>query len=628
MTIPLHLTLTGRPLLLHAPVVPEMQSMLAQAYSDRAGRLADRAHRRGANKPSLLKSVFGIGSALPDPEDVAASAYSGDIAGLAATHPAARLPLASRPATSMAEPYLAQITIHGPLLNRAEILCGELCVDGYDRITADIEAAMADPACLGIFLDIDSPGGMVNGCFELSDRIRDWSADKPIVAFTDGLACSAAYAVACAATELHGALTAMIGSIGVIYGRLDTSARDADKGLATHFFTTGTRKAFGHPELALGEQELAETQAEIDKLGAMFFDRVAIARGLTVDAVRDLQAGYFLTDDAIAHGLADSQMTRAAALARLADLAATPPASADNGPHDVPADPAPADAGAGGGSKPKSAVRPTARRRPAKPNGSSPIDPPDQSASSPAGMSPVITSTAKETPMSIKTLRARASLSALLCASAASIAMAETPGLDRTALTAAVETETDETVAAMDDEDVDAMTDDEDTDAMEEEAEDEDEPVEAASDEDMDAAEDDESEDAPSARVVATRIARKATAAVTAGTQASAKPKRRKAAKAAKTDAIDPATAQAIQGLKEANGREQQAAALSITPGMTVDNAQRILAASGKATGSRLAGVPDPNIGSSGSGKPKVSAFEQAQIASAASMHKRAGHAA
>lgn len=585
MTIPLHLTLTGRPLLLHAPVVPEMQAMLESAYSDRAGRIADRAHRRAARKPGLLGGLF-TRDQDGDDDAVLASDIT-DAPGPAAAQAARRIPMGSVPMEPRNDPYIAEITIRGPLLNRPEYFMGMLCVDGYSRIEADMGEAMADPNCIGIFLDIDSPGGMVNGCFELADRIRAWRDDKPIVAFTDGLACSAAYALAGSATELHGTLTAMIGSIGVIYGRLDTSKRDSDKGKPVHFFTSGSRKAFGHPELELGEQELAETQTQIDTLAAMFFDRVADARGITVDAVRDLQAGYYLTDAAIGHGIADTRIDRAAALARLTTLATTAPEpSTDPDPADDPAA-----AGLGGKT-----TLPTAAIRPAS------------------------TSTPKEIPMSkLKAARQRASLGALLSTAAMSMALAmpDASALDPDALKMEIDEETDATLAEMEDEDVDAMSDDDDTDAME----DEDEP-EAASDDDVDAAEEDDAD--PSARIAATRIARKATATLAAKSAASKAPKR--SAKSGGGDQIDPAVAAQIQGLPEAKGRAKQAAALSITPGMTVDNARRILGASGKEGGSRLSGVPDPKVGASSRGQ-KLSAADAALAANAKALRAKVGQA-
>ena len=223
--------------------------------------------------------------------------------------------------------------------------------------------------------------------------------------------------------------------------------------------------------------------------------------------------------------------------------------------------------------------------------------------------------------MSMKTLRARASLSALLVAAAIPIANTETPGLDPDALMASVQAETEEELDAMDDEDVESLNDDEATDALAEEDEDE---IEAASDEDMDAAEDDETADKPSARVLATRIARNATAKVTA-------PKDSKPSKASGpsgSNGIDPEVAAEIQGLKEAKGQEALAASLSIDPNMTVAKAKRHLAAAAKSKSSRLSSVPNPPVGGSSAPSGKgLKAADQAQRASAKALREKAGQA-
>jgi hypothetical protein len=58
----------------------------------------------------------------------------------------------------------------------------------------------------------------------------------------------------------------------------------------------------------------------------MFTDTVARHRGISVDAVRDQQAGLYFADDALAAGLADQVGTLADARGALADLV-SPPAS-------------------------------------------------------------------------------------------------------------------------------------------------------------------------------------------------------------------------------------------------------------------------------------------------------------
>src|SRR5262245_50008290 len=72
----------------------------------------------------------------------------------------------------------------------------------YDEIRE--HAAMAfESDCQTVVLRIDSPGGDFAGSLELSEDLRRMSraANKKLIAFTDSMALSAAYAIGCAADE-------------------------------------------------------------------------------------------------------------------------------------------------------------------------------------------------------------------------------------------------------------------------------------------------------------------------------------------------------------------------------------------------------------------------------------------
>jgi protease-4 len=57
-----------------------------------------------------------------------------------------------------------------------------------------------DPNCIGVVLDIDSGGGQVSGTPEFYDYIASFK--KPVVAYTDGLMCSAAYYIGSATSHI------------------------------------------------------------------------------------------------------------------------------------------------------------------------------------------------------------------------------------------------------------------------------------------------------------------------------------------------------------------------------------------------------------------------------------------
>jgi hypothetical protein len=60
---------------------------------------------------------------------------------------------------------------------------------------------MQDPGVRAVVLDLDSPGGEVNGCAELAEPIARYRGKKPLVAYVSGTGASAAYWLASACEE-------------------------------------------------------------------------------------------------------------------------------------------------------------------------------------------------------------------------------------------------------------------------------------------------------------------------------------------------------------------------------------------------------------------------------------------
>ena len=229
----------------------------------------------------------------------------------AAPVPAPRMPSVSR------QSDIAVIPIHGTLVRRALGLEAASGLTSYQEIGAQIDRAVADPAVAGIVLDIDSPGGEAGGVFELAERIRAATHDKPVWAVANDQAFSAAYALAAAADEVFVTRTGGVGSIGVIAMHADQSRKDEQDGYRFTAIYAGSHKNDFSPHAPLSDDARAALQAEVDRLYGIFTESVALHRGLTVDAVRDTQARLYFGGDAVAAGLADRVGTLADAVAAM-----------------------------------------------------------------------------------------------------------------------------------------------------------------------------------------------------------------------------------------------------------------------------------------------------------------------
>ena len=218
---------------------------------------------------------------------------------------------------------VAVVCVEGPLAQRAwSCWCFE--GDGYDAITSRVQAALDDMGTRAVVLRLDSPGGEVAGCFEAVRAIRAFAATagKPLVAYVDEMAASAAYALACACEEIVCPDTGLVGSVGVITAVCDESGALALEGVKVAVITSGAAKADGHPALPLAEEARGRIQADVNHLAGIFAAEVSAARPLTPEAVLALDAQVYRGGPGIEARVVDRVGNFTAAVARARELAA------------------------------------------------------------------------------------------------------------------------------------------------------------------------------------------------------------------------------------------------------------------------------------------------------------------
>jgi len=207
---------------------------------------------------------------------------------------------------------IAVIPITGVLLNRFSYSFS--MATGYNAVRSQLQTALADPAVKGIVFDVNSPGGMVQGCMELADEIYAARGTKPMLAVVDANCTSAAYALASAADQIAATRSADIGSIGVLCMHVDLSGALAQDGVDVTFIYAGSHKVDGNPYQPLPKGVKADLQASIDSTYQEFVSLVARNRGMDAQAVRDTEAQVYGAQDAMNLGLIDSVATPAEAI--------------------------------------------------------------------------------------------------------------------------------------------------------------------------------------------------------------------------------------------------------------------------------------------------------------------------
>jgi len=217
---------------------------------------------------------------------------------------------------------MAIVDIQGPLQK-----CAHWWNSSYEEIEEQFCAALANPAIQGVLLRINSPGGVAEGVFETTRRMRaaKLASGKPVYSYADESALSAAYALATVGDEIWLPPSGMLGSIGCVMQVQDRTKFNDEMGIRVEVITSGTQKADGNPNVPLTPETVARFQAVVDAMGGQFAQLVADARNMSVDAVLALQAGQFLGAEAVPAGLANRVGSKEDCIAALRARFATTP---------------------------------------------------------------------------------------------------------------------------------------------------------------------------------------------------------------------------------------------------------------------------------------------------------------
>lgn len=236
--------------------------------------------------PRLFSDIENAGEMAQDP--------------FLATHP--------KPLTS-GQNAIAIIPVHGTLVQRGDCMDALSGLRSYEALRAEFDEVMARADIDAVLFDIDSGGGEAAGVFDLTDYIYSRRGEKPIYAFANEHAYSAAYALASTADKIFLPRTGGVGSIGVVAVHLDQSGFNEKTGLQYTPIYAGARKIDGWPHAPLSQQAQNRMQARVNTVYSVFTQSVAKYRGISESKVITTQADCFDGADAIEAGLADGIAT-------------------------------------------------------------------------------------------------------------------------------------------------------------------------------------------------------------------------------------------------------------------------------------------------------------------------------
>lgn len=205
-----------------------------------------------------------------------------------------------------AEQFVAVIPIMGGMTRY-----GDACSYGTETLGRWMKQCERDERIVGVVLEIDSPGGEVNGTQQLGEIVRDMK--KPVVSFVKGMGASAAYWVASQSKKIYmesGAVSA-VGSIGVLMVHYEYKSYEEQNGVKFTLLRSdgSSNKAKFNPYEVLTDEVAAEVRAEMNSMRADFVKVVKAGRKgvLNLENAEVIFSGkMFRGKEAIAEGLADA----------------------------------------------------------------------------------------------------------------------------------------------------------------------------------------------------------------------------------------------------------------------------------------------------------------------------------
>jgi capsid assembly protease len=205
---------------------------------------------------------------------------------------------------------IAVIHADGTLVRRGSNMDADSGLIGYDYLLRQIKAAAHDPDIRGTFLLINSPGGHVSRMFEAANEIAMMAKSeggKPIYAYLDEMACSAAYVLASACDVIAAPRSAMAGCLGVMMNILDVSKAYEKIGIQPFVIRSqwADLKSRPNPGEVMTEEALSGYQRLVDQASDQLVEFVGAMRGLSDQAIKDTRGEVFSGTDMVRLGLVD-----------------------------------------------------------------------------------------------------------------------------------------------------------------------------------------------------------------------------------------------------------------------------------------------------------------------------------
>jgi protease-4 len=179
-------------------------------------------------------------------------------------------------------------------------------------MTKLIRKLAKDDSVKAVVLRIDSPGGSALASDLLWHELAQLKEEKPLIASVGNMAASGGYYLASAASQILAERTSIVGSIGVVGGKIVFGHALDRYGVSSHTFAAsdqpdaGARAAYLSVLTDWDEPTRQRVQSLMDSIYELFLDRVATGRQMDREAVHEVAQGRIWSGaQGHVHGLVD-----------------------------------------------------------------------------------------------------------------------------------------------------------------------------------------------------------------------------------------------------------------------------------------------------------------------------------
>ncbi|MEQ9454521.1 MAG: signal peptide peptidase SppA [Phycisphaeraceae bacterium] len=206
-------------------------------------------------------------------------------------------------------PTLAIIHARGPIhMGESSVDDGQFSDNsiGHNTLVKAFRDAREDDNIKGVVLRIDSPGGSAIASDVIWQAVRETGETKPVFVSVGRLAASGGYYIACAGDEIYVEAPSIVGSIGVVSGKIHLAGLYEKLDLGVTVRSRGPMADMFASDRPFTPAERHTMLAFMERIYDQFVDRIRTGRGERLIRIDQVAEGRLFTGrQATENGLAD-----------------------------------------------------------------------------------------------------------------------------------------------------------------------------------------------------------------------------------------------------------------------------------------------------------------------------------